>query len=85
MGLLFITLCYIGLKFLSKRYPQNKLLQKINGFADGLLTGFASIKNLKKLDILLIDECSMMRADILDGIDESLRKNRGSKNCAGNY
>ena len=40
---------------------------------------------LKKLDILLIDECSMMRADILDGIDESLRKNRGSKNCAGNY
>ncbi len=48
LGLLFITLCYIGLKFLSKRYPQNKLLQKINGFADGLLTGFASIKNLKK-------------------------------------
>ena len=27
---------------------ENKLLQKINGFADGLLTGFASIKNLKK-------------------------------------
>jgi hypothetical protein len=38
---------------------------------------------LKKLDILLIDECSMMRADILDGIDESLRKNRGSKKVFG--
>jgi hypothetical protein len=38
---------------------------------------------LKKLDILLIDECSMMRADILDGIDESLKKNRGSKKVFG--
>lgn len=38
---------------------------------------------LKKLDILLIDECSMMRADVLDGIDESLRKNRSSKKVFG--
>ena len=33
---------------------------------------------LKKMEVLLIDECSMMRADILDAIDESLRKNRGN-------
>ena len=31
---------------------------------------------LRKMEILLIDECSMMRADIMDAIDESLRKNR---------
>jgi len=31
---------------------------------------------LKKIQVLLIDECSMMRADVMDAIDESLRKNR---------
>ena len=29
---------------------------------------------LKKIQVLLIDECSMMRADLMDAIDESLRK-----------
>ncbi len=31
---------------------------------------------LAKLDLLIIDEASMMRADLLDGIDHSLRLNR---------
>jgi ATP-dependent exoDNAse (exonuclease V) alpha subunit len=32
---------------------------------------------MKKLDLLIIDEISMVRADILDGIDWALQKNRG--------
>lgn len=38
---------------------------------------------LKKLDVLLIDETSMVRADILDAINESLKKNRSSKKPFG--
>lgn len=37
-------------------------------------------KIFSKLDILIIDEASMMRADILDAIDESLRLNMGNEN-----
>lgn len=37
-------------------------------------------KIFSKLDILIIDEASMMRADILDGIDEALRLNMGNEN-----
>lgn len=32
---------------------------------------------LKELDMIIIDEVSMVRADLLDAIDVSLRKNRG--------
>ena len=38
---------------------------------------------LKKIELLLIDECSMMRADVMDAIDESLRKNRGNNRIFG--
>ena len=38
---------------------------------------------LKKIQVLLIDECSMMRADLMDAIDESLRKNRGINKVFG--
>jgi len=38
---------------------------------------------LRKMETLLIDECSMMRADIMDAIDESLRKNRGINKIFG--
>ncbi len=48
IGIAFFVAIFYGLKFLSKRYPQNKLLVKINSFTSGLITGFASIKNLKK-------------------------------------
>ena len=33
-------------------------------------------KLLEKLDTIVIDECSMIRADLLDGIDYALRMNR---------
>jgi hypothetical protein len=33
--------------------------------------------NMKEIDTIIIDECSMLRADILDYIDDSLRLNRG--------
>ena len=32
------------------------------------------VKNLKKVDTIIIDECSMLRADLVDGIDRYLRK-----------
>jgi glycosyltransferase 2 family protein len=48
IGLALVGIGYFGLKFLIKRFPQNKVLLKINGFINGLITGFASIKNLKK-------------------------------------
>ena len=38
---------------------------------------------IKKLDTLLIDESSMLRADIFDAIDLSLKKNRGNKKPFG--
>ena len=38
---------------------------------------------LKKIQVLLIDECSMMIADLMDAIDESLRKNRGINKVFG--
>ena len=45
------------------------------------ITGLSSVKNylLRNLQILIIDEVSMVRADVLDGIDWSLQLNRGNK------
>ena len=37
------------------------------------------LKIIKLADTILIDECSMIRSDILDGIDKSLKLNRGNK------
>ena len=37
-------------------------------------------KIIKNMDTLIIDEISMVRADIIDGIDYSLRKNGGNPN-----
>ena len=38
---------------------------------------------IKKLDTIIIDEISMVRADMLDAIDRSLQLNRGSKKPFG--
>ncbi|MEN8225190.1 MAG: HRDC domain-containing protein [Bacteroidota bacterium] len=38
----------------------------------------SKIKIMKSLDLLVIDEVSMVRADIMDGIDETLRKYRNN-------
>ena len=42
-----------------------------------------SNKIISKIDTILIDECSMIRSDILDGIDQSLKLNRRSEECFG--
>jgi len=38
---------------------------------------------LKNLDTIIIDECSAVRADLLDAIDESLKKNRKNEKIFG--
>lgn len=38
---------FMGLKRIAKKFPQNKLISKINSFIKGIGTGFASIKNLR--------------------------------------
>jgi glycosyltransferase 2 family protein len=43
-GIVFL----IFLRYLFKKYPDNKLIQKTNGFVKGLAQGFVTIKNLKK-------------------------------------
>ncbi len=52
--------------------PDNKSpdQQKYNRFSKN------KIKIIKSLDLLVIDEVSMVRADIMDGIDETLRRYR---------
>ncbi len=40
-------------------------------------------KVISKIDTILIDECSMIRCDILDAIDQSLRLNRNSDKSFG--
>jgi len=65
--------------------PQDTSLQQQTGFSSGGRNGgevrrFSreKINILRSLDLLVIDEISMVRADLLDGIDEVLRqyKNR---------
>ena len=38
---------------------------------------------INKIDTILIDECSMIRCDVLDAIDKSLRLNRNSEKSFG--
>ena len=40
-------------------------------------------KVISKIDTILIDECSMIRCDVLDAIDQSLRLNRNSNKSFG--
>ena len=40
-------------------------------------------KVISKIDTILIDECSMIRCDVLDAIDQSLRLNRNSDESFG--
>ena len=42
-----------------------------------------SSKVIGKVDTILIDECSMIRSDILDGIDQSLKLNRRNEDSFG--
>ena len=42
-----------------------------------------NVRLIKKLETIIIDEISMVRADMLDAIDKSLQLNRGSKKPFG--
>lgn len=45
--------------------------------------GKAKIEVLKAMELLIIDEVSMLRADVLDAIDDTLQRYRGSGNAFG--
>jgi len=49
----------------------------LNVLTENSITKFRDTEMIKALQLLIIDEVSMVRADIMDAIDESLRKNRG--------
>jgi glycosyltransferase 2 family protein len=44
---------FLIIRLLLKKYPHNRIIQKINGLAKGLGQGFATIKNLKKRKLFL--------------------------------
>lgn len=48
-----LAIFLIGLSWLRKKYPENKLIGKVNTFIRGIITGFSSIKNLKKKKLFL--------------------------------
>ncbi len=45
--LLIIIGIIIFIRLLMRRFPQNKIIAKVNGFISGIGSGFATIKNLK--------------------------------------
>ncbi len=47
MIVFLISVIYL-LRYLAKKFPQNKVFSKVNGFIKGVSDGFKTIKNLKK-------------------------------------
>ena len=45
---LAIAIFFYGLHFLRKKFPENKLVKKVNDFFKGVLSGLSSIKNIKQ-------------------------------------
>lgn len=45
---LAILLFFYGLHFLRKKFPENKVVKKVNDFFNGVLSGLSSIKNIKQ-------------------------------------
>lgn len=43
-----LIILFYGLHFLRKKFPKNKLVKKVNDFFNGVLSGLASIKNIKQ-------------------------------------
>lgn len=48
-----IVIVIFGLKLLMKKYPENRFISKVNGFFNGIIAGFKSIKDLKKRKLFL--------------------------------
>lgn len=44
---IFLTVLFF-IRLLFKKFPENKIIQKVNGFLMGMAEGFISIKNLKR-------------------------------------
>lgn len=59
------------------RFPLRPLLPDDD---DIPVLSYAKKKLIKEMDLLIIDEVSMVRVDLLDAIDASLRKNGGKPN-----
>ncbi len=67
---------------------QGQTIHSFFGFPARLMTDkeirrVSNFNLLKKLDTLIIDEISMVRADLMDAIDKTLRLNRGSDAAFG--
>lgn len=67
---------------------QGQTIHSFFGFPARLMTDkeirrVANFNLIKKLDTLIIDEISMVRADLMDAIDKTLRLNRGSHAAFG--
>jgi len=56
------------------RFPPNLITKK------DIKKVFGKGEIFSQIDTVVIDEISMVRADVMDGIDQSLRINRGKKN-----
>lgn len=54
VALLILTAIVYGIKFLFKKYPNNKIINKISAFIKGMAEGFTTIKHLKKKKLFLI-------------------------------
>lgn len=61
------------------RFPLRPLLPEDDGITI-FKKFYQKRKILEKVDTIIIDEVSMLRADILEGLDYSLRKNGGNPN-----
>ncbi|HXC03278.1 MAG TPA: helix-turn-helix domain-containing protein [Bacteroidia bacterium] len=72
------------LPFLPEYNTQAEQIQFVNRYSlfRGMRLSKEKIDLLKELDLLIIDEVSMVRADVLDMIDESLRHFRNRKDKA---
>ncbi|MFI5148245.1 MAG: helix-turn-helix domain-containing protein [Bacteroidia bacterium] len=72
------------LPFLPEYNTQEDQIQFVNRYSlfRGMRLSKEKIELLRELDLLIIDEVSMVRADVLDMIDESLRHFRNRKNVA---
>ncbi|HMV23949.1 MAG TPA: AAA family ATPase [Saprospiraceae bacterium] len=63
---------------------QGQTIHSFFGFPARLITNkdIRRVSNyglIRKIDVLIIDEISMVRADLMDGIDQMLRINRGTE------
>lgn len=62
----FLLLLFYLIKYLFKKFPQNKAIFKINNFIYGILEGFNSIRNLKRRKAFLLHTLFIWTAYLLE-------------------